>query len=114
MADVLSKVSPLKVEAILFLRVHSSHLIFFLSSGTSYTIELIQSISDKPTATNYGAETLDKEKVEQMLPVVDDQPQGPYWLGQPFQRQLGEFLLTKVGASSCISFQIFLPDLKPL
>jgi hypothetical protein len=28
MADVLSKVSTLKVEAILFLRAHSSHLIF--------------------------------------------------------------------------------------
>jgi hypothetical protein len=75
---------------------------------------MIRSISDKPTATNYGAETLDKANVEQMLPVVDGQLQGPYWLGQPFERQPGEFLLTKVGASSCICFQIFLPDLKPL
>jgi hypothetical protein len=75
---------------------------------------MIHSVSDKPTATNYGAETFDKQNVEERLPVVDDQPQGPYWLGQPFQRQPGEFLLTKVCASSCMSFQIYLPDLKPL
>jgi hypothetical protein len=61
---------------------------------------MIGSFSDKPAATNYGAETFHKNNVEQMLPVFDDQPQGPFWLGQPFERQPGEFLLTKVSASS--------------
>ena len=49
------------------------------SSGTSYTLEMIASITDKPLATNYAAET-DKFHNSARIPVFQDEPSGPFWL----------------------------------
>lgn len=50
------------------------------SSGTSYTLEMMHTITNQSMATNYGKEAINPENSFPRRPVFDDQPQGPFWL----------------------------------
>ena len=55
-------------------------LLSFPNSGTSYTLALIESASNRSIASNYGMEFSNKHYPEP-LPVYPQYPQGPFWEG---------------------------------
>ncbi|CAB9513589.1 expressed unknown protein [Seminavis robusta] len=73
-------------------------LMSYPNSGTSYTMRMVASASNRAVATNYGNEYTDKDHPANMplYPVKDGLlPQGPFWRAQDQQRLPDQFILTK-------------------
>jgi hypothetical protein len=68
---------------------------FIISSGTSYTLALVHSVTNLSLATNYGKEASQNGTIDP-LPVFEDQPQGPFWLNTGGEKSGPGYLLTKV------------------
>mmetsp|Transcript_24882 Transcript_24882/g.36493 ORF Transcript_24882/g.36493 Transcript_24882/m.36493 type:complete len:387 (-) Transcript_24882:476-1636(-) len=75
-------------------------LMSFPNSGTSYTIQMTQRLSNRTAASNYGEEcTLDESK--NTIPVHANSPNGPFLLNSPKRKVPDTYILTK---THCIGY----------